>query len=160
MGVVLVGTDVYLKWDGMSEEDKKRQYTGFSIDAGAVGYLRASSGMEAEQSVLCLLFPVRIWESDSAVEYDFVENLKALRSVVSAYLRGDRLDVQDRCKEKVALGKKVGETLRRVLGDEFVCSPGMSADDRQIWAKSLADFFELGDRLQREGKRPRVYISW
>ena len=29
-----------MNWDGMTEEDKQAQYTGYSIDMGHVGYLR------------------------------------------------------------------------------------------------------------------------
>lgn len=35
-----MGIDVYLRWDGMTEEETKAQYTGFSIVHGHVGYLR------------------------------------------------------------------------------------------------------------------------
>ena len=35
-----MGIDIYLRWHGQSEADKQAQYTGFSIDAGDVGYLR------------------------------------------------------------------------------------------------------------------------
>jgi hypothetical protein len=35
-----MGIDVYLNWRGKSEADKKAQFTGFSTQAGNVGYLR------------------------------------------------------------------------------------------------------------------------
>lgn len=36
-----MGIDIYLKWDGMTEEDKAKQIDiGFSTTAGEVGYLR------------------------------------------------------------------------------------------------------------------------
>src|SRR6266702_3732268 len=35
-----MGIDVYLNWDGMTEEDKEKQFTGFSVHAGKIGYLR------------------------------------------------------------------------------------------------------------------------
>lgn len=35
-----MGIDVYLRWDGQTEEEKEAQYTGFSIVSGHVGYLR------------------------------------------------------------------------------------------------------------------------
>jgi hypothetical protein len=52
-----MGTDVYLDWKGKSKEDKEKQCTGFSIDAGEVGYLRASIGMTTENAFLRGLFP-------------------------------------------------------------------------------------------------------
>lgn len=35
-----MGIDIYLEWDGMEEEEKSAQATGFSITSGNVGYLR------------------------------------------------------------------------------------------------------------------------
>jgi len=35
-----MGIDIYLKWNGMTEEDQQKQYTGMSTVAGNVGYLR------------------------------------------------------------------------------------------------------------------------
>jgi hypothetical protein len=35
-----MGIDIYLEWDGMDDESRKAQCTGFSILAGGVGYLR------------------------------------------------------------------------------------------------------------------------
>ena len=35
-----MGIDIYLKWDGMTEEDQQQQYTGMSTTSGDVGYLR------------------------------------------------------------------------------------------------------------------------
>ena len=43
-----MGIDIYMKWDGMTKEEKESQYTGFEVSgkAGAVGYLRESYGSE------------------------------------------------------------------------------------------------------------------
>lgn len=35
-----MGIDVYMLWNGQTEEERKAQYTGFSIAHGHVGYLR------------------------------------------------------------------------------------------------------------------------
>lgn len=35
-----MGIDVYLRWKDQTEPERKAQYTGFSVVAGAVGYLR------------------------------------------------------------------------------------------------------------------------
>jgi hypothetical protein len=49
-----MGIDVYLKWNGMTEEDKQRQYTGMSTIAGNVGYLReAYHGGPYATKILC-----------------------------------------------------------------------------------------------------------
>lgn len=49
-----MGIDVYLEWDGMTEDDKQKQYTGMSIEAGNVGYLReAYHGGPYATKLLC-----------------------------------------------------------------------------------------------------------
>jgi hypothetical protein len=35
-----MGIDIYAKWRNQSEEEKEKQYTGFSVVSGDVGYLR------------------------------------------------------------------------------------------------------------------------
>jgi hypothetical protein len=35
-----MGIDIYAEWDGMTRAEKKAQFTGYSIVAGNVGYLR------------------------------------------------------------------------------------------------------------------------
>ncbi len=35
-----MGIDVYVEWDKRTEEETQKQYTGFSIESGDVGYLR------------------------------------------------------------------------------------------------------------------------
>lgn len=35
-----MGIDVYARWKGQTEQERQAQYTGFSVTAGNVGYLR------------------------------------------------------------------------------------------------------------------------
>jgi hypothetical protein len=35
-----MGIDIYMRWDGMTEEDRDKQITGFDATVGYVGYLR------------------------------------------------------------------------------------------------------------------------
>ena len=35
-----MGIDIYARWNGITEQEKKKQFTGFSVEAGKVGYLR------------------------------------------------------------------------------------------------------------------------
>lgn len=49
-----MGIDIYLKWDGMTEEDKNSQFTGMSTTTGNVGYLReAYHGGPYATKILC-----------------------------------------------------------------------------------------------------------
>jgi hypothetical protein len=57
-----MGIDIYLKWDGMTDEDKEKQVTGMSTIAGEVGYLReAYHGGPYATKILCR----EAFESDS-----------------------------------------------------------------------------------------------
>ena len=38
-----MGIDIYMRWDGMTEEDRDKQITGFDATKGDVGYLREAS---------------------------------------------------------------------------------------------------------------------
>lgn len=49
-----MGIDIYLEWDGMNDEDKGAQRTGFSVTAGSTGYLReAYHGGPYATKILC-----------------------------------------------------------------------------------------------------------
>ena len=41
-----MGVDIYLKWNGQTEEEHGQQITGFSIASGHTGYLRTAYGGE------------------------------------------------------------------------------------------------------------------
>jgi hypothetical protein len=49
-----MGIDIYLKWEGMTDEDQKRQYTGMCTKSGHTGYLReAYHGGPYATKILC-----------------------------------------------------------------------------------------------------------
>ena len=60
-----MGTDIYLKWDNMSKKDHDDQITGWRIDKGNTGYLRASIGMIQENEFLRKVFPKWVWEPNN-----------------------------------------------------------------------------------------------
>ena len=144
-----MGTDVYLEWDGMTEEEKKAQYTGFSIDAGRVGYLRASIGMVRENQVLHELFPEEYWKSEKPLEYD---------SVLFGIPLKEMTDMQIK---QMQLGEIVMELFK---GLGVTVKAHEEGEDAILWAvkwlNSVFDFFRLGMEKQKEGKKPKVYISW
>jgi len=154
-----MGVDVYLTWDGQTEEEREAQFTGFSIAHGHVGYLRASIGMVLENEVLRTLFPEEYWELKEPLEYDFKKNWENLPFVLKKYfeavLTGELTEEQ---KEQMEFGIAVAEAFK----GEGEVSMSRSGDILRavVWANSLIRFFRLGMRKQEEGKRPRVRISW
>lgn len=103
--MINIGSNVYLEWSNKTEDEKKKQLTGFSIDAGDVGYLRASIGMMEENGVLREIFPEefwdhklcipkglskqeeeRFWESFQGPEFDFKANAQKVIPIIAKYL--------------------------------------------------------------------------
>lgn len=155
-----MGVDVYLYWDGMTKAENGKQTTGFSIGAGAVGYLRASIGMKNEIFILEHLFPAEFWSSDNeeGLKYNFKENYeKCIRIGVHyllAGLTGKQADIRIEYDEMV-------RALSYLFPDAKKIEKGKIEDFRSMimWLNSLFDFFDLGYRLQEERKNPRVFIS-
>lgn len=68
-----MGLDVYLRWDNISDDEKNKQYTGFSIEHGHVGYLRCCYG-DNEIILLEIIFPD--WKHlPQEISFDFVKNI-------------------------------------------------------------------------------------
>ena len=154
-----MGSDVYLHWDGKTEHEQKAQYTGYSITAGKVGYLRASIRMVQENEVLSLLFEEKFWKSrsDNGLPYDFIENFEKMTIIIRKYCNAE-IKISEGGKEKVAFGLEILNQLKAEFFDEIQTD---NSDEILLdWAKSVYEFFELGCRLQIEGKNPRVEISW
>jgi hypothetical protein len=168
--VIKIGTDIYMEWEGKTEEDRQKQYTGFSIEAGNVGYLRASIRMYQENSVLRLIFPVKYWEGEECKEpYDFIENLSFAVNILVDFMKGENMEeyVSDKQKENLEGQKKMGEDVMETIkktgfeeGDIVSCNGCCEGEDKKIWAKSIVEFFRLGIKLQEKGLKPYPYISW
>ena len=118
-----MGIDVYLKWENQTEEEERKQYTGFSLEHGHVGYLRASynPSMRMEYDFLHDLWDTN-WDED--LEYDFTdpENVEKMIGLLQAY-------------ESVE-------------------------DHYPAWAKSIRDFFKLGNMKNIEGKKTWIHFSY
>jgi hypothetical protein len=170
-----MGTDVYLEWTGKTEEEKQAQFTGWSIEAGHVGYLRASIGMANENGFLRMLFPSKYWKERSCDEYDFKANYEMLNSMGLEYLicaasgkqfeTAEEQDKELKKQEQAALAIHGAITQ---LADRFGASEkfklyiGAVRDFRCAveWLNSIFSFFELGMEKQEKGLKPYPYISW
>ena len=80
-----MGTDVYMSWDGMTKEEKDRQYTGYAIDAGKFGYLRSAVDMRFERDILHSLFPPR-YSLGYAKKYNFATREAQVIHTIKQYL--------------------------------------------------------------------------
>jgi hypothetical protein len=154
-----MGSDIYLSWDKMSKADNKKQMTGFSIDAGKFGYLRASIGMINENKILRILFPDKFWRGKS-MKYDFKKNYGRLRQAGIAYLLANLFGIEmPLWTEAIELGKLLTDKLQKA-GFEVATSELTDYRYAVMWLDSLFDFFELGIKKQEENLNPKVIISW
>lgn len=55
-----MGIDVYMIWRGITEEEKERQFTGYGVVHGHVGYLREAYG--GDISAISLLWKDTNWD--------------------------------------------------------------------------------------------------
>lgn len=159
-----MGTDIYLDWNGKTEKDKEKQYTGWSIDAGDVGYLRASIGMTTENAFLRGLFSGKYWKAGKPLRYHFTkEGYKKLHIAGLVYLINS-IAGKEIIHPEMEAYHKFGDKITEMLG-------GMGFDEIQkadpcnfrlavMWLNSVFSFYELGMEKEREGLEPKIYISW
>jgi hypothetical protein len=163
-----MGSDVYLEWDGMSEKAKKAQTTGFSIDAGRYGYLRASIGMVEENRLMRELFP-NCWTGRNE-PYNFSE-----ANYITARILGASYLVCTMCGKEFEPGKSANAK-NEAFNDMITMAISKAArnkgaeveigDERADivsavrWLNSLFGFFELGMEKQEKGLNPTIYISY
>jgi hypothetical protein len=163
-----VGTDIYLEWDKMTPKEKKARYTGYSINAGDAGYLRASIGMVNENTLLRILMPDH-WEyteeeaKRGGKPYNFEGNVALLEKLARQYLIATLLGKQIEHPDHAEV-HELGNTLMKMLkGMGLENVQGNSPTDLSgavTWLNSVFRFFFLGMRKEKEGMNPRIYISW
>lgn len=59
-----MGCDVYLSWDGITTEEKEKQYTGYDVTCGKFGYLRGAYGDHVGLKAIEMLFGTFYDDSD------------------------------------------------------------------------------------------------
>lgn len=166
--VFRMGTDVYLEWDKQTEKQKKKQVTGYSIDSGDVGYLRASIGMATENSFLRGIFPEKYWKSGKALRYKFTkEKTISLQKAGIIYLFSaiTGKEIENPFFKEQKKSKEMVVSLFKNLGagkSEFSMSVSKSCDFRHavMWLNAVFNFYELGLEKEKKGLNPKVYISW
>ena len=149
---------MYLEWNGMSKDQTDGQITGYAIDAGGLGYLRASIWMTRENAFLKYLFS-KSWEKGKArckfENYGELDSL-GVKYLMTAY-QGVELD-----SESKQSGVKLMEQLNALVGkgcDRVVANQKNDFRGSVTWLDSLYSFYELGMRLENEKKKPVVLIS-
>jgi hypothetical protein len=126
-----MGIDVYMRWKEQTEDERKAQYTGFSIAHGHIGYLREAyhGGPYATK----VLFP----EGWMDGEYD-----NELGIPIKAITLRERLP---------ATIIAAIERASIVYHEEI--------DENAPEVKAFKDFVELAERVEANGKQVYIYVS-
>ncbi len=178
-----MGIDVYLSWDGKTEEEQQAQYTGFSTVAGNAGYLREA--YHGSPYATHALFPRDYWEitqeeADAGGKLADIALLKSrlAQTVMVAAYRNHALYEQGIDQSYAELGD-ITEKLKKVFADmnngrgdtddviaritpEQLSQAQALIEQRKLpgYALSFVDFVALAEAKAAEGKNPRVYISY
>ena len=158
-----MGSDCYMKWEGMTKKEKEAQLTGFSIDDGRNGYLRASISMFTENSLLRGLFPDRYWKG-KGIRYKFSQRgYMALQKAGLFYLisalTGKPIE-NPKSREYKEFGEGVFKMLEKLDYDKVEKSDSLGFRYSIMWLNSVFSFYELGLKKEEEKKNPEIDISW
>lgn len=157
-----------MEWKGKTKADEQKQITGFSINAGDQGYLRASIHMVRENALLRMLFNVHLyWDQHLKRPYDFKGHYEALHELgmkylLSVYTGSDFETIEPGHLNKQTDKAEVIAAALKKMNLSGDIQTGKIEDFRYavMWLESLFAFFELGMELQDKGLEPYPYISW
>lgn len=116
-----MGIDVYMSWEGQTEEEHEAQLTGFNTMVGGVGYLRESyhGGPYATQSLL-----PECWASDDG-------RARIPAAVLRARLEGEVVeptaDAREAMASASAFASRVHGLFSEMVGEGQMSPPGHGA---------------------------------
>jgi len=149
-----MGIDIYLEWDGMTEDERKARYTGFDTTAGSVGYLReAYHG--APYATETLVFDAFEWTEN-------IGNLMSNAEANGSELDDDLVNLLARGvpMRAEALRERLPDALRKAQERIDTVYPDTPTDLAEKQLQAYTDFVELAERKQAEGKNIYVYASY
>jgi hypothetical protein len=167
-----MGIDIYLEWDGMEEEEKTAQATGFSTTSGNVGYLREAyhGGPYATRILVREAFEA----DDCRAEIPAAIMRERLTHVTEPAMTGDGhnlaemfLNMVKETGAEVAMGDNIKtDTTRPMTVEEAVRERqirlyGEQSDLAERVVKSFQDFVALAEEKEKKtGKPCTVYASY
>lgn len=155
-----MGVDVYLEWEGQTEQEKEQYDDG-------IGYLRAGADKYLERNVIGWLFPSTsgneyrydIENYDFNANYEFAMNL-SLKYVLYKITKNMLL-------RPLAYASSE-ESRHDLIKDGMAFNPGLMLRDKEQverytfamwWVQPVISFFRLGMEKQEAGLNPRVLVS-
>lgn len=167
-----MGIDVYLKWDGMTEEDQQRQFTGMSTTSGEVGYLREAyhGGPYATKILVREAFEADNCEADIPAEILRERLTHVTEPVIGAngghlvaamfseLMKQTGMQVEGQVLSDITRPMTVEEAIRERYARLY---PDSSKEEVDNVVKSFNDFVSLAERKEREtGKPCTIYASY
>jgi len=158
-----MGTDVFLRWDGMAKEETDSQITAsrvFKQDAGRRGYIRAAAGMKREVVLFRLLFPLEYWYNASGepMPYNFQLGQAALNRGARAYLQSVREGTVPDFRDYPLPADS--DTARAAEAQSGTGIEDLELQGAKEWLEEVAEFFALGTKKQATGLSPSILIVW
>lgn len=176
-----MGIDIYLSWRGMTEAEEQAHFTGFSTEAGDVGYLREA--YHGGPYATTVLIPEG-W--DDSVDADGEVRIPAAtlaerlpRAVFTALYRHHVVYEQGRDPSRIVLAE--GDNVGSLLGSIFAdmknvpsSAEGIRLTEEQLkatialiesgdlpgYAKAFVDFVKLAERKEKETGEPcKICVS-
>lgn len=149
-----MGIDIYMSWDGMTDDEKQAQYTGFDATAGSVGYLREAyhGGPYATKTLVPEAFE---WTEE-------IGDLMSYAKTAGSELPDDLLDLITRGVPMSAetLQNRLGSTVLRARERIDKLYPEIDPDLADEVVSSFISFVDLALAKQAEGKGIYVYASY
>ncbi len=139
-----MGIDIYLRWERMTGAEREAQQLGFSVVHGHVGYLREAyhGAPYATRVLMPEAFAVHELGLEAARRKGWDVDDDYAVHVPSATLTG-RLEAA--CGAAIERGREVYDE-------------ALTGDSPEV--RAFVDFVTLAERLEAEGRCPRVYASY
>lgn len=159
-----MGIDIYLKWDGMTQKERKNQITGFSIIHGYRGYLREAYHGEPYATKKLI---TENWYKEPVCKF-CEKNNNVVKEEFDTLLK-DKFDddydkyntwVNKNCKCGFVIPNKVlQKRLPAVLKAAKERSQKIYKEDSKEAEQSFIDFVHLHLLKEKSGKNPRIVVS-
>lgn len=145
-----MGTEIYMKWEGASEEEAQIVRTG------------AGLWMKKQNWLLRKMFGDAWYEEDFA-EFDFLSNRTNCELLLMDYEEGLIEGVYSEQDRRVELDMRIMEEAVQKLLEKFPevqTEQTITKEQEAKFLLSVTSFYALGLALQQEKKKPEILISW
>ena len=124
------------------------------VDEKEVAHLDTPISAPAENQAIRAVFPEGFWDKNYSQEFDFVSNQRRAQRVIKDFLESVKGGW-----EANQHPNPLAEMVRDALAPTEESNPSKRLDFALTWAKEFEALYNLGVKLQQEGKHPKITIS-